>query len=182
LLLSGRDRPMVVVTSAYYPYVTSVSGQVQHGPENTAALIHGFRTSWNTLIHAHIPVIALRETPVMSQDVAECVSAHRDSLNLCTTPRVKALRTAHIMQSAGAGMPGVAVIDLTLTAVCPVLECPPVIGNVLVYRDTHHLTAEYARSLAPFLSKALASLRAQNFDGGALNSVLPALARPKAGS
>jgi hypothetical protein len=31
-----------------------------------------------------------------------------------------------------------------------------VIGDVLVYRDNLNLTAEYSRSLAPFLTEALA--------------------------
>ena len=31
--------------------------------------------------------------------------------------------------------------------ICTDTDCPPVIGNVLVYRDEHHLTATYARTL-----------------------------------
>ena len=33
--------------------------------------------------------------------------------------------------------------------------CPAVIGDVLVYRNSGHLTATYARSLTPWLSRRL---------------------------
>lgn len=36
--------------------------------------------------------------------------------------------------------------------------CPAVIGGVLVYRDRHHMTATYARSLAPILEQKLKEL------------------------
>ena len=38
---------------------------------------------------------------------------------------------------------------------CPGRVCPAVIGNVLVYRDTTHLTATYAASLTRWLSGRL---------------------------
>jgi hypothetical protein len=174
LLLSGPDRPDFVVTSSYYPYLVTVDGHpdVAPGPSNDKALIAGLRGAWSTLNRAGIPVIALRETPLMGRDVAECVSKHRQELNRCTTTRAKALRT-NILQPAADGLPASATIDLTVSAVCPAVECPPVIGNVLVYRDDHHLTAEYSRSLAPFLTSALAKLRAQKFAHGRLGAVLP---------
>jgi hypothetical protein len=34
-------------------------------------------------------------------------------------------------------------------------RCPVVIGNLLVYRDTNHLTTEYATMLAPLLEAQL---------------------------
>ena len=38
---------------------------------------------------------------------------------------------------------------------CTASECPIVVGNVVVWRDTHHLTATYARMLAPYLAERL---------------------------
>lgn len=34
---------------------------------------------------------------------------------------------------------------------CPDNRCPAVVGNQIVWRDSHHLSATYSRSLAPFL-------------------------------
>lgn len=175
LLLSGADRPDFVVASAYYPYLAAVEGQHGRlpGPGNDQALIHGIRGAWRTLNRASIPVIALRETPLMGRDVAACVSKHRQELNRCANPRLEALSAANILRPAAEGLPSSATIDLTVPAICPAMSCPPVIGNVLVYRDNHHLTAEYSRSLAGHLTRALALLRAENFAAGGLNTILP---------
>jgi hypothetical protein len=35
--------------------------------------------------------------------------------------------------------------------------CPTVVGNVLVYRDSNHMTTTYATALAPLLDAALPS-------------------------
>jgi hypothetical protein len=38
---------------------------------------------------------------------------------------------------------------------CTTEHCPVIVGNVLVYRDAGHITATYARMLAPQLDQAL---------------------------
>jgi hypothetical protein len=40
-------------------------------------------------------------------------------------------------------------------AICGPETCAPVVGNVLVWRDSHHLTASYSRTIAPALERAL---------------------------
>lgn len=171
LLTSGPDRPDFVVTTSFAPFIATVDGKVLTGQENERALIDGYHRSWKALNKEGIPVVALRETPRMGRDIAECVSQHRDRLDECTVPRERAMQASHFMERAARGLRASATIDLT-SAICP-QECPAVIGGVLIYRDTHHLTATYARTLAPFLSNALAGLRAEGFDHGSLNGVLP---------
>jgi hypothetical protein len=51
--------------------------------------------------------------------------------------------------------PRVRVLDLT-PFFCDPRLCYPVIGGVLVYKDTTHLTGLYARTLAPYLARAVA--------------------------
>ena len=34
-------------------------------------------------------------------------------------------------------------------------SCPPIVGNILVYQDSHHLTGAYALTTAPYLEKRL---------------------------
>jgi hypothetical protein len=45
-------------------------------------------------------------------------------------------------------------LDLT-DYLCDPHYCPAVVGNVLVYYDSHHITATYSRTLAPFLADAI---------------------------
>jgi hypothetical protein len=44
--------------------------------------------------------------------------------------------------------------------ICGPTECQGIVGNVVVYRDSHHLTNTYARTLAPYLQKYLLENRA----------------------
>ncbi|MBS0616599.1 MAG: acyltransferase [Spirochaetes bacterium] len=55
---------------------------------------------------------------------------------------------------AAQGMVGVGAINLT-AYMCTKDLCPPVIGNVVVYRDAHHLTETFVRTLVPYLEKEL---------------------------
>jgi hypothetical protein len=41
---------------------------------------------------------------------------------------------------------------------CSSGKCPIVIGNMIAFRDTHHVTATYARYLAPAISRDLSEL------------------------
>jgi hypothetical protein len=60
---------------------------------------------------------------------------------------------------AAAKVPNATLVDLT-DYLCPRELCPPVIGGTMVWRDSHHLTATYARSLAGPLGQALLATRA----------------------
>jgi hypothetical protein len=56
-------------------------------------------------------------------------------------------------------VPNVSIIDLT-SSFCDVRRCDAVLDGIVVYRDDSHITAEYARRLAPALGKALDSVLA----------------------
>src|SRR5690606_3098150 len=60
----------------------------------------------------------------------------------------------HNALSAFAGISGHPLLDFT-DVFCRDGRCPPVIGNVFVYRDSHHVTASYMRTLAPVLAQRL---------------------------
>ena len=53
--------------------------------------------------------------------------------------------------------PGADLIDIT-AEICPRGLCRAVIGDTLVYRDKSHLTATFARTLAPGLERELERL------------------------
>ncbi len=48
----------------------------------------------------------------------------------------------------------VPLIDMN-SLICGRVKCPPIVGNVLVYQDSHHLTSVYALTTAPYLEKRL---------------------------
>ena len=57
-------------------------------------------------------------------------------------------------QRTAAANLGVQLVDLT-DRVCTSDVCPAVVGEILVWRGANHLTATYARLLAPYLDQRL---------------------------
>ncbi|WP_434743071.1 SGNH hydrolase domain-containing protein [Micromonospora sp. SH-82] len=149
----AADRPDLVVTSSYN-YQVHRDGRLLTGTENETALATALRRTWRGLAEV-APVVVLRDTPAPRRDMADCVSAHREELTRCAVPRVEALAgVGPIQETAAEGLAGVHLVDLN-DAICPASRCAPVIGGVLVYRDTNHLTATYARTLAGRLDERL---------------------------
>ena len=56
-------------------------------------------------------------------------------------------------------MPGVHVID-PVSRFCGPRRCPAVIGDVLVYRNSGHVTATYVKTMTPWLEPRLPRLGA----------------------
>ncbi|RZU49765.1 peptidoglycan/LPS O-acetylase OafA/YrhL [Krasilnikovia cinnamomea] len=88
--------------------------------------------------------------------VPDCLSQHMSDPAACAHPRAVAVRApelrARVMDLARGQ--GVSVID-PLPWFCTATDCPVIIGNVLVYKDRHHITTVYSRLLAPLLSAEL---------------------------
>ncbi|MEU4714738.1 acyltransferase family protein [Micromonospora purpureochromogenes] len=121
-------------------------------------LATGLRNTWREMTGIGVPVVVLRDPPYHRRDPVECVSANPDRLTRCAPPRDELLAAGGgiAQERAAEGQPGVHLVDLN-DAICPTDRCAAVIGGVLVYRDTNHLTATYARTLAPRLDSALAA-------------------------
>ena len=83
----------------------------------------------------------------------ECLSDH--STASCTVLKAKAVPhdppTLYATRAARGTVP---LIDMD-SLICGPVTCPPVVGNVLVYQDSHHLTSTYALTIAPYLERDL---------------------------
>jgi len=147
-------KPDVVVTSATeYPVMdgTTVLGK----QVSDSRMVNGIRRSWARLTSAGIRVLAVADTPRPGFDMADCVSSHEGHLTACALPRTKAFKLAgSTVNKAAAGQKDVRLVDLG-DFICPDTRCAPVIGHVMVYRDTDHLTATYARTLADRMYAAM---------------------------
>jgi hypothetical protein len=144
-------RPDVVITSSYAGLAT-----VSHPKGGAAAqadIGSGMDSYWNELQASGISVIAIKESPDVGVNIPACLSQH--SAAKCTVPRAKAvvtdLPTVYATRAAAGKVP---LIDMD-SLICGPVSCPPVVGNVLVYQDNHHLTSTYALTTAPYLEKRL---------------------------
>lgn len=102
---------------------------------------------------ASIPVVYLMDTPYPGINVPECAARHLDDVGACTSKRDQAWpysgRHETLAQTLGAA--GVTTIE-PIDWFCTVTDCPPTVGNLLVYRDAGHMSTAYSAWLAPMLA------------------------------
>jgi hypothetical protein len=123
--------------------------------EEVEVLASAYAARWNELQRGGVRVVVIRDTPRMDIDIPECLTSLGGSIASCSRPRARAMARQDPLVVAATRAPGVTLIDMT-DAMCAADSCPPVVGNVLVWRDSHHLTASYAKTMAPALERVLA--------------------------
>ena len=147
-------RPDVVLTSDY-PAVGTVEHPALQSPAAMAEIGAGMAQYWTQLEDAGISVTAIKESPDLVEDVPTCVEQHPTQLAKCDVPTSKAIPRNSPVTDAAKLMGGkVKVVDAN-SLICGPKVCAPVVGNVLVYSDRHHLTWYYSKSTAPYLEQDL---------------------------
>ncbi|ANC32833.1 acyltransferase family protein [Isoptericola dokdonensis] len=142
------DPPDAVLTVAY----GASRFRETEGPDRPG--VRGFARTWNVLEDAGVDVLVLKDAPQPDPSVVRCVTSHPENPRRCALDRDTALKGRDVVDDAALLAPRAEVIDLT-EYFCGPEVCPPVIGNVVVYRDTNHLTDTYARSLTTVLGERI---------------------------
>ena len=120
-------------------------GEGDYVPETYAA-------AWEELLSHGIGVAAIRDNPWLPFDGPTCIEVHGATSTACRVAREVALGTNPLLEFAD--HPGFSVIDLS-DGMCDDSDCFTVVGNVVVYIDSNHLTATFARTLGSALADAL---------------------------
>jgi peptidoglycan/LPS O-acetylase OafA/YrhL len=94
-------------------------------------------------------VVVIADTPEWGVKPDECLAEDPG----CSVPYKSIARTDPLVV-AQRSYPHVALIDFR-DVVCPNERCPAVIGNVIGWRDGHHLTTTYSRSMADIFGRRL---------------------------
>jgi peptidoglycan/LPS O-acetylase OafA/YrhL len=151
--LETKIKPDVVITSELPGLAT-----IKHPAGGAAAQADiglGMAQYWKQLEQHGISVVAIKESPNVRLNVPECVTDNPTMPKKCSVPKSKAiaadLPTVYATQAAAGAVP---LIDLN-SLICGRTKCPPIVGNVLVYQDGHHLTSAYALTIAPYLERDL---------------------------
>ena len=150
----SRERPALVVTSSSVAYRVVEGRRVLDGAAGLAALTRAYPRALARLAQIVPRVAVLTDAPRPPIDVPDCVATHLRDLRRCAFPRRAAVARARVLAAAARRVRGVQLID-TASRFCLRRLCPAVIGDVLVYRQTGHITATYMRTLAPWLEEAL---------------------------
>jgi len=108
---------------------------------------------WTPVVERGTRVIAIADNPAVPDALSNCViedvTKGRDG-SRCVIPEVEGMNSPDSMALTVARTPGADLIDLS-DLYCVDGGCPMIIGNVITYRDSHHLSATYAKTVAPIL-------------------------------
>ncbi|WP_205877868.1 acyltransferase family protein [Mycobacterium camsae] len=145
------DRPDYVFTTSTRPW------NIKAGDVMPATYIG----IWQTLSDNNIPILGVRDTPWLVKDgqpfnPADCLAKARGS-DSCDVKRSDMLSDHNGTLDFVGQFPLLKPIDLS-DAICEPDICRAVEGNVLIYRDPHHLTPTYMRTLAPELGRQIAAV------------------------
>jgi peptidoglycan/LPS O-acetylase OafA/YrhL len=144
---------VVMAMSRSYILVTgSTTATVVERPDLWDA---GIAASLERLVGSADHVALIGDTPRSSTDPPACLSKHLDDVLACATPSKSAIDAKRIADDQTlAEAAGATFVDPT-SWVCPTEPCPAVIGNYLVFRDSHHLTTPFSTALARRMLAAL---------------------------
>ncbi len=95
--------------------------------------------------------LTIHDNPKPNTKFISCIETWGTAAGLkCAYPRSEALKPADPTAPAVKDLPGVIYADPT-DKFCNATSCPPVIGNIIVYRDNSHITTTWAKALQPWL-------------------------------
>ncbi|MBV6492771.1 MAG: hypothetical protein LDLANPLL_00772 [Turneriella sp.] len=156
-LITAQKPDLLIIGTAR----AGLFGQIA-SPEKQIA---GYKSYWQKFLDAGIRVAVIRDNPLMRggkysyMTPAGCVLSRSKSVSDCKNPRKKALESLkdYLVTVQEAMKDTVSLIDLS-NYFCDAEFCYSVIGNILVYRDYHHITDVYGKTLAPYLDKIVQNL------------------------
>jgi peptidoglycan/LPS O-acetylase OafA/YrhL len=154
----ARERPELIVVASSLHYRPLQAGRPLRGRTARGALSRRLVPALQRLAALVPRIRVIRDQPRPPRDIPSCVAEALDHLRSCAFDRRRALGAPEVERPAVALVPRAKLIDAT-SRFCPRELCPAVIGDVLVYRNSGHLTATYARSLTTWLSRRLPDLR-----------------------
>jgi hypothetical protein len=144
------------------PAKVIMASTLPHAPllDVTGSLDDAWSAAWRRSLDAvkgpGTDVYFVNDTPWQARNVPDCLSAHLDNPAACARSRTDAVqfRKRRALVAGVARAEGATVID-PLPWFCTATTCPVIVGNLLVYKDQHHITTAYSRLLVPLLAEAL---------------------------
>jgi len=179
----AREHPSLIVVSAATQNIAKSDryGVLHDGKRLTRKqsepyLVAGLERTLRRLRQTGAKVVVIRDVSGTPDGIDGCVAAHPHDLRQCAfvpqRPQALAYDAAAARQ-----VPGVKLID-PLPILCPNDLCPAVIGHALVYRNSYHLTATFAQTLAGWFAQELPALGTRSTRSAASHRTLQSSSRP----
>lgn len=140
-----EEKPDLVLHTQMYSHRTFAPATGETQPSLRGSIVQIWRE-----IEAMGPrVIAIADTPRWHKDPDVCLSEDP----ACAVPLASVLRQDPLVdaQRRAPDVPIISFVDV----LCPDERCSAVVGNVIVWRDRHHITATYSRSMADVFGRRI---------------------------
>ncbi|WP_083473504.1 acyltransferase family protein [Frankia sp. R43] len=104
-------------------------------------------------------VVLIEDTPYPGFDVPDCLARNPTNVRRCIVrvAGAKLTEPQRAIEIRGAAAGGAMLVD-PVPWLCTKDECPPIIGDTIVYYDKSHITGTYSTALASYLGPALVRL------------------------
>jgi hypothetical protein len=154
----ARERPALVVLSHTRSELLDIDGEGVSEADRPDVWDAALTRTIEEVLRYADGVVILGDTPVAVPDPPACLARSPHDVLACARPMRNAIADArHALDLAIAEQTGAAFIDPD-PFVCPSDPCPPVIGDIVVYRDSRHLTNTFVTEVAPYLMAELPSI------------------------
>lgn len=141
----GNDAAMAYVEELKPDAVLTTSTRGERMDGSGEHVVAGLEEIVNRLTDSGIDVVGFRDNPRFDFNPTRCVESKGEGDPSCTVPAASVLAPQNPAASLE-GIPGYTNLDLS-DRICPDGRCEPVIGNVFVWLDAHHLTWDYAKTM-----------------------------------
>jgi hypothetical protein len=155
-----RFNDQLIAWFGRHPEITTVFVVADNVPRpGRRTRARGFRDAWRALPHTVRNIVVIRDNPRAELSTPDCVQramrARVPAGQACALVRRTALRPDPAIDAARRmHSDRIRPIDLS-DFFCDASSCYPVIGGVLVFKDSNHLTREYASTLGPYVLRAI---------------------------
>lgn len=113
----------------------------------------GYLAQWHAL-EGVTTIFAVTDNPRMAMDIPTCLEMNTQNNAACHMAKADVLPEQPPWHTT-ANIPDNVIFTDMSDAFCDEETCYSVAGNIIMYRDDNHITATYARTIAPYLREPL---------------------------
>ncbi|ABW16011.1 acyltransferase 3 [Parafrankia sp. EAN1pec] len=119
----------------------------------------GMASAVRTLRSTGAKVVFISDTPYPGFDVPDCLARNPSNIRRCVVrvSDAKLTEPQRAIENQGARDGGAMLVD-PVPWLCAKEQCPPIIGDTVVYYDKSHITGTYSTTLASYLGSELVRL------------------------
>jgi peptidoglycan/LPS O-acetylase OafA/YrhL len=152
----AKLKPDRVIISGYLslPFADAESRKPISVKDTGSLFAEGAKSALKRLRQSSRNVYVIGGTPTLSKESGDCLADRRATMASCAGPVDQLVEQRNRAWKKEADAAGAHWVDV-VPWFCDQRTCPLVVGNVIVYRDTNHITRTYSTAIGDALVRRL---------------------------